>query len=130
MGSLIVLPLIVALSQAPAGEAGFGPPQRMRCEWFSNFENSRFERCSSDSRPVVAEAAIPVFAAGVAASFDRAARKLGGRSVDGVPWGVFDVEIVGRRGLTRREHSRYIGDARWDVKVERLIAMRLIRRGD
>ncbi len=121
MATPIILPLIVALSEATAGEAGFGPPQRMRCEWYSNFENSRFERCSSDSRPVIAEAAIPVFAAGVAASFDRAARKLGGRSVDGVPWGVFEVEIIGRRGLKRREHSRYIGDVRRDVKVERLI---------
>lgn len=127
---LLFLALIAASAQADASDARFGPPQAMRCLWFSDFENSRFERCAIGGRSMSADEASPVFAPGVASKFDREARKLAGGSVDGVPCGKFEVEIIGRQGLTRRQRSRYLGDALQDVKVDRLVAMRLIRDRD
>lgn len=127
---LLFLALIAASSQADASDARFGPPQAMRCLWFSNFENSRFERCAVGGRSMIAGEASAAFAPGVASKFDREVRKLAGGSVDGAPWRTFEVEIIGRQGLTRRQRSRYLGDALHDVKVDRLVAMRLIRDRD
>lgn len=127
---LIVLSLNVALAQPSAKDARLGPPQTMRCLWFSNFENGRLDGCTVSGRPIIKDGAVPVFGKGGAAAFDREAHKLLGTPPDDAPWGRFEVVIVGRPSLMRRERSRYLGDRPWDVKVERLISIRLVRGRD
>lgn len=127
---LIVLSLNVGLAQPQADDSRFRPPQTMRCLWFTNFENSRFGGCRVRGRSIIKDGAVPVFGKGGAAAFDREARKLLGTPTGDAPWGEFEVTIVGRPSLIRREHSRYLGDRPWDVKVDRLISMRLVRGRD
>ena len=57
MWSLIAL-AIAAVSLDPkqtvfAKGTRFGPRQHLTCEWFSNFENSRFEKCRVHGGPAV-----------------------------------------------------------------------------
>ncbi len=69
---------------ARPGDARFGQRQTMRCLWFRNFEDRRFERYTVGGRKITADGGIPIFAAGAAKRFDREASE----GVESVPWNV------------------------------------------
>jgi hypothetical protein len=103
------------------GHTLYGPSRTLTCTWFTNFENSRFETCRFEGKPVLGpdESASVECMRGVCDAMDGAAARLVPKTED-VPWGTFEVRLVGRVSLSRHR-SRYIGDGARMVLVERLL---------
>jgi hypothetical protein len=102
----------------------FGPRQRLVCEWFSNFENSRFVQCHipGNTPPVLDEGASIECVAQSCEELDAAARKAIRWKKPEPVWGTFTVEILGRVSTARRE-KRYLGDGTRTVLIEKLVSV-------
>ncbi len=103
----------------------YGPRQHLACEWFSNFENSRFERCR-----VVGGAALALEDGASVECLGRACEELDAAARRASRWkkpepveGRFTVMFYGRESATRHE-KRYLGDATSTVLIERLVSVR------
>jgi hypothetical protein len=132
-----MLPLTVlalALS-ASAGQPGlsfdgeaFGPQRSLTCTWFTNFENSRFERCRDSTGQLLQDgdeasiACVP----GLCKRLDAAARKATGWRKPTPPSGTFTVRLVGRVSLHPHE-KRYLGDATRTVLIEDLTSVKVAK---
>jgi hypothetical protein len=123
---------LVLASTSPAGDQGltfkgtsFGPRQHLRCEWFTNFENSRFEQCRILGRQAVRfENGASIECLGQACGeLDAQARKVARWSKPEPVWGTFTVELFGRVS-TKRHEKRYLGDGTMAVLIERLVSVR------
>ncbi|GHH26804.1 hypothetical protein GCM10008023_41840 [Sphingomonas glacialis] len=103
----------------------FGPRQRLVCEWFTNFENSRFEQCHilGGTAPLLDEGASIECAGQSCEELDAAARKAVQWKKPEPVWGTFTVEILGRVS-TERHRKRYLGDATRTVLIENLVSIR------
>jgi len=103
----------------------FGPRQRLVCEWFTNFENSRFEQCHilGGAAPLLDEGASIECAGQSCEELDAAARKAARWKKPEPVWGTFTVEILGRVSTARHE-KRYLGDATRTVLLEKLVSVR------
>lgn len=103
----------------------FGPQQQLVCEWFSNFENSRFDDCRAlrGAFPVLEDGATIECLEQTCNELDAAARKEAQWNKPEPVWGTFTVEIVGRVSATRHE-KRYLGDATRTVLIEKLVSVR------
>jgi hypothetical protein len=103
----------------------FGPQQRLVCEWFTNFENSRFEQCRAleGGVSVLKDAASIECLGQTCRDLDAAARKAVRWKKPEPVWGTFTVEILGRVSAVRHE-KRYLGDGTCTVQIERLVSVR------
>lgn len=106
-------------------EIGFGPRQRLICEWFTNFENSRFEQCRvlNGAVPVLEDGASVECLGQTCKELDVAARKAARWQKTEPVWGRFTVVISGRVSTARHE-KRYLGDGTRTVLVEKLVSVR------
>jgi hypothetical protein len=129
MWQIIAAVLAAAPSQASqsliVNETDFGPRQRLVCEWFTNFENSRFEQCHvlGGTAPILDEGASIECAGQSCKELDAAARKLARWKKPEPVWGTFTVAILGRVSTARHE-KRYLGDATRTVLLEKLLSVR------
>jgi hypothetical protein len=102
----------------------FGERRALRCIWFTNFENSRFEQCRDARGPLLREgdgasiACVPI----LCKRLDAAARKASARRGSDPPSGLFTIRIVGRLSVVPRT-PRYLGDATRSVLVEEVISV-------
>ncbi|MBV9929802.1 MAG: hypothetical protein JO013_02520 [Alphaproteobacteria bacterium] len=122
LGLLAVVPAPTAT--ATFGGESFGRQRAMTCRWFSNFENSRFDRCTAGGSDVLGrgEAASVACTGKLCDALDAEARRVAHwRSLEPV-WGSFTVRIVGRVALTPHT-PRYRGDGTRTVLVERLLSV-------
>ncbi|MBO9622958.1 MAG: hypothetical protein J7500_09630 [Sphingomonas sp.] len=123
----LVIALGLASAAAPSGQGvtakgtAFGPRQRLVCDWFTNFENSRLGHCKVGGRTVPGfEDGASIECAGRACEqLDAEARKVAGWKQREPVTGTFTVEFHGRVG-PRRE-PRYLGDGHRTVLIERLV---------
>jgi hypothetical protein len=104
---------------------GYGPQRQLVCEWFTNFENSRFEQCHvlGSAAPVLKDGASIECVAERCQELDAAARTVVRWGRPEAVWGTFTVEIVGRVSAARHE-KRYLGDATRTVLIEKLVSVR------
>jgi len=102
----------------------YGPSRTLTCTWFTNFENSRFETCRFEGKPVLGpdESASIECLRAICDAMDEAARRLVPTKDGDIPWGTFEVRLVGRVSLSRHR-SRYLGDGTRTVLVERLLSL-------
>lgn len=117
----------VSLAQVhPAVESvAYGPRQTLRCEWFTNFENSRFVRCTGPagtSIPLVEDASIRCIGR-TCDQLDEEARRASHARDSGPPSGTFTVRVVGRVSLNQHQ-KRYLGDGTRTVLVEKVLSVR------
>lgn len=129
MWQIIVL---ILTSTAPSADQGltfkgtaFGPKQRLTCEWFTNFENSRFQRCRADKGQAIRfdDGASIECLAQVCKQLDAKARRVAAWKKPEPVWGTFTVEFYGRVSAVRHE-KRYLGDGTTNVLIERLVNVR------
>lgn len=129
MWQVIVAVLASASPQVTQGATikgvAFGPRQRLICEWFTNFENSRFEKCSArkGAAPVLKDGASIECLGQTCKDLDAAARKAVRWKKPEPVWGTFTVKFIGRVSATRRE-KRYLGDGTSTVLIEKLETIR------
>jgi len=100
----------------------FGSRQTLSCIWFTNFENSRFERCRNGKSYVLPkgeEASIQCLN-GSCEQLDAEARRVIHWEKPEPPWGTFEVTFVGRIS-DERHQKRYLGDGTNTVLIEKLI---------
>jgi len=124
--------LMALASSASAGQnrltlggESFGPQRTLTCTWFSNFENSRFDRCEDASGKQVlgSDGASIRCVPAICEELDASARKAAGWTKSEPPWGTFRVELLGR--ISVKPHlKRYIGDGTRTVFIERLVSVR------
>lgn len=127
----LAIALFLTSISAPGGQGltfkgmKFGPKQRLSCEWFTNFENSRFERCRVLDRqaiPLENGASIECLAR-ACEQLDAQARKVARWTKPEPVWGTFTVDFYGRVS-TRPHGKRYLGDGTMTVLIERLVSVR------
>lgn len=129
MWQLIAVVLASASLQAsqPVTVKGtaFGPRERLICEWFTNFENNRFEQChiTGGTDPLLDDGASIECVGQRCEELDAAARKTVRWKKPEPVWGTFTVEILGRVSTARHE-KRYLGDATRTVLIEKLVSIR------
>jgi hypothetical protein len=125
------LALLAFLAGTPAADSNlrfdhrlYGPSRTLTCTWFTNFENSRFETCRFEGKPVLGpdESASIECLRGVCDGMDDAAARLVPTKQGEVPWGTFEVRLVGRVSLSRHR-PRYLGDGTRTVLIERLLGL-------
>ncbi|MEA3032634.1 MAG: hypothetical protein QOH86_650 [Sphingomonadales bacterium] len=125
------LALLAIFAGTPAAEANlsfnhthYGPSRTLTCTWFTNFENSRFETCRFEGKPVLEpdESASIECLRGICDAMDEAAGRLVPTKDGDIPWGTFEVRLVGRVSLSRHR-SHYLGDGTRTVLVERLLGL-------
>lgn len=127
-----VLALLMAgASPAPTlifQDQKFGPRQTMTCNWFTNFENSRFDKCRDKfGKPVNRGKEATVVCSGATCKqLDGEARAVSGWQEDEPPWGNFEVTFFGCVGLTEHR-KRYLGDASRDILVEDIQSVRILK---
>lgn len=102
----------------------FGPQRRLVCSWFTNFENSRLERCraESGSSPLLSEGASIECVPTICAKLEAEARRVSNWRKREPVWGFFTVEFYGRVSTSART-KRYLGDGTRTVLIERLISV-------
>lgn len=106
------------------GGTAFGPRQTLTCNWFTNFENSRFERCrGAGGNLLLDEGASIKCLARTCDQLDAAARRVAHWRKPEPPWGNFTVRLAGRIGLYRHE-KQYLGDGTATVLIEKLLSVR------
>ena len=105
--------------------APYGPPQTLTCEWFTNFENSRFGQCKTPTGTDVplGEGASVKCLKGICDQLDAEARRASHSTDRSPPSGIFTVRLVGRLSLYQHP-KRYLGDGTSTVLIEKLIAVR------
>ncbi len=129
MWQVIVAVLASASPQVSQGltvkETDFGLRKRLVCEWFTNFENSRFEQCHilGGTTPVLEDGASIECLEQTCKALDAAARKAVRWKKPEPVWGKFTVEILGRVS-TAQHQKRYLGDATRSVLIEKLVSVR------
>lgn len=103
----------------------FGPQQRLVCEWFTNFENSRFEQCRipTGAATILEDGAAIECSRQVCETLDGAARRAARWKKAEPVWGTFTVEIVGRVSVGKHE-KRYLGDSTSTVLIEKVVSVR------
>jgi hypothetical protein len=124
---------LLALASAASGQhdgatvdgVAFGPRLTLTCTWFSNFENSRFERCQADQKNVLpSDDGASIKCRGKTCDqLDAEARKAANWREAEPPWGNFTVRIIGRVAL-RTHKKQYIGDGTSMVLIEELLSVR------
>lgn len=123
--------LMLAAISPPGGQGltfkgtTFGPRQHLSCEWFTNFENSRFEQCHAlGGQAVRVEDSASIECLGQACEqLDAQARNVARWNKPEPVWGTFTVEFYGRVSTTRHE-KRYLGDGTMTVLIEQLVGVR------
>lgn len=126
-----IITAVLALASPPVSQGqtiigtAYGPRQRLVCEWFTNFENSRFEQCHTlkGTAPVLEDGASIECLGSNCKELDAAARKVVRWGKPEPVWGTFRVEIFGRVSAARHE-KRYVGDASRTVLIEKLVSVR------
>lgn len=103
----------------------FGPRRRLVCEWFTNFENNRFEQCHpwKGAEPLLKDGASIECLGQTCKDLDNAARKAVRWKKPERVWGTFTVEILGRVSTGQHE-KRYLGDGTSTVFIEKLVSLR------
>src|SRR4051812_21695264 len=123
------LALLAFLAGTPAADSNlrfdhtlYGPSRTLTCTWFTNFENSRFEACRFEGAAIFRsdESASIECRRGTCDAMDEAARRLVPAKDGEIPWGRFEIRLVGRVSLSRHR-SRYLGDGTRTVLVEQLL---------
>ncbi|HEX4739076.1 MAG TPA: hypothetical protein VH331_16105 [Allosphingosinicella sp.] len=103
----------------------FGPRLALTCTWFTNLENSRFERCRGPAGNVLPSddgASIKCLGR-TCAQLDAEARRVAHWRKPEPPWGTFTVRLVGR--VSVRQHPKeYLGDGTSTVLIEKLVSVR------
>lgn len=129
MWQLIVLALASA-SPVPnggsnVGGVAFGPRQTLTCEWFTNFENSRFEQCRGSGGKLLlsGEGASVKCLGHTCGQLDAEARKVANWRKPEPPWGTFFVRLVGRVSLHQHK-PQFIGDGTSTVLIEMVLDVR------
>jgi hypothetical protein len=125
--SLLVLAVTASAwgsSSTPTGES-FGPPQTLTCTWFTNFENSRFDRCLGAKGEVLrsSDGASIECQGKTCKQLDAGARRLTRSRKAEPPEGTFTVRLVGRISLYTHQ-PRYLGDGTRTVLVEKVLGIR------
>lgn len=127
MWSEIILSLAAAVPNLEVGLVAdgmaFGPRQTLICEWFSNFENSRFERCRAEGRNLLPrDGASLKCVAQTCEQLDAEARRVARWGGPEAPWGTFSVRLVGRVSIG--QHAKgYLGDGTKTVLVEQILSV-------
>src|ERR1044072_5286262 len=114
MWQLAALALALELPHRASGfteGVAFGPRMTLRCTWFTNFENSRFDQCRTDGANLLpSRDGASIQCLGHAChQLDAGARRAARWRRSEPPWGTFTVRIVGRMSVHEHE-SRYLGD--------------------
>lgn len=104
--------------------ATFGPRETLTCSWFTNFENSRFEKCWIEGRSVFPDngGASLECQNQSCEELDAGARKVAHWTKSEPPWGTFKVQLVGRVSVHPHK-SRYLGDGSYTVLIERILSV-------
>ncbi len=124
---------VLALASAqPGPDAGltiqglaFGPRQRLSCTWFTNFENSRFEKCqvlNGEMVPLDDGASIKCVEP-TCKQMDAEARRISNWRKPDAPQGTFTVQFFGRVSIDHKQ-KKYLGDTTMTVLVEKLLSIR------
>ncbi|KTT74897.1 hypothetical protein NS319_01530 [Sphingomonas sanguinis] len=105
----------------------YGPRQTMVCDWFSNFENSRFDRCRTSGGMIVPieDGASLSCVPKLCDVLDARARRVARWTRADPVWGRFIVRLSGRVSTGSRP-KRYLGDGTRSVLIERLIDVRRV----
>lgn len=128
MWQLAMLALATAASTPDKGlvieGVEFGPRLTLTCSWFSNFENSRFNRCEGRAGSVLSgdEPASIQCQPPSCEQLDAQARKAADWRKPEPPWGTFTVRLIGRVGL-QPHPKRYIGDGTRTVLIEKVLSV-------
>jgi hypothetical protein len=115
----------ILLAASPIDADQFGKRQVFSGIWFTNFENSRFIQCRGvdcDNWPNM-EAATLECAQTTCDALDALARKRVHQREQVAPDGEFQIRFIGRRSLATHE-PRFIGDGRYTVRLERVLAIK------
>lgn len=109
---------------AVVGGVAFGPRQTLTCEWFTNFENSRFKQCRMGGRNLLpSDDGASIKCTGrTCKELDAEARRVANWRKPEPPWGTFTVRLVGRVSLHPHQ-KRYLGDGTSTVLVEKLVSV-------
>lgn len=128
MSLLIALLASSAMPQTKSGftykGVSYGERQLLVCDWFSNFENSRFESCRTDSGATVAiEEGASIDCLGQSCQeLDVKARRVARWKKPEPVWGNFTVRFYGRVSAGQRA-KKYLGDGTRTVLIENLISV-------
>jgi hypothetical protein len=103
----------------------YGPPQILSCDWFTNFENSRFVRCKGPAGiPVpLGEGASIRCSDRTCERLEEEARRTSPSREREPPSGTFKVRVVGRVSLHQHQ-KRYLGDGTSTVLIEKVLSVR------
>jgi hypothetical protein len=128
---MLLLSMLALASASPTASSAsvvdgveFGPRLTLTCTWFSNFENSRFERCRAASRDVLpSNDGASIKCLGRACEqLDAEARRVAHWRKAEPPWGAFTVRLVGRVSLHQHQ-KQYLGDGTSTVLIEKLLSV-------
>ena len=128
MWSAVSLSLAAAAAAPNAGVVvdgvAFGPRQTLTCEWFTNFENSRFEQCRAAERSLLSpdDGASLKCMARTCEQLDAEARRVAHWRKPEPPRGTFSVRLVGRLSVSQHQ-KRYLGDGTRTVLIEKLLSV-------
>ena len=103
----------------------FGPRRTLTCQWFTNFENSRFEKCwaPAGSSLLSNDGASIKCLGRTCEELDAEARRVAHWQKPEPPWGIFTVRLVGRVSLSGHK-KQYLGDGTDTVLIEKLLSVR------
>ena len=129
MLSAIYLSMTAATSAPNLGVVvdgtAFGPRQTLTCEWFTNFENSRFEQCRAAGRSLLPPNGGGASLKCIAQSceqLDTEGRRVANWRKPEPPWGTFNVRLISRVGVGHRA-KRYLGDGTKTVLIEEILSV-------
>ena len=129
MSLIVALIIATATPQTGAGitykNVAYGPSKLMICDWFWNFENSRFDRCrTEDGRLVTIEDGASIDCLRRSCEqLDAQARRVANWKKAEPVWGEFSVRLYGRVSAQQRP-KRYLGDGTRTVLIEKLVSVR------
>lgn len=129
MWQLAILALVSAAPTANGGAVvegvGFGPRLTLTCTWFTNFENSRFEKCRGSGGSVLpsSDGASIKCLGQTCKQLDAEARRVSHWRKPEPPWGTFNVRLIGRVSLHQHK-KQYLGDGTSTVLIEKLVSVR------
>lgn len=116
-------PLTTDDASKVSGDA-FGPSATLTCTWFSNFENSQFEQCRSETGEMLLsdERASVECSAETCEALDAEARRAAQWRKPEPPWGTFSVKLIGRISLHPHQR-RYLGDGTRILAVDKVLSV-------
>jgi|SRR6185312_2483016 len=106
-------------------DMAFGPRLLLACTWFTNFENSRFERCRGPAGNVLpSNGGASLKCVGrTCEQLDSEARRVAHQRKPNSPEGTFTVRLIGRVSL--HQHApQYLGDGTATVLIEKILSLR------